>query len=67
MVSISDLMKMESILRQGQNVQLCGQYVQKLRTWLAAGQSSPEVHRRLEQLVARFGNARFAGTMQRPQ
>ena len=60
MVTIGDLTKIESILIQGNDPRACTDSVQKVRRWLAAGGAAPAVKRKLEQLVARFGNAKFA-------
>ena len=62
MVTIAELTKIEGVLAQASDRRMCGEHVQKIRRWLAAGQSSPDVKRRLELLLGRFGN-RFS----RPQ
>ena len=63
MVSMSQLSRIESILRQGDrggdSARICKQYVGQIRRWLAAGQSPADVRRKLELLVARFGNVRY--------
>lgn len=63
MVSVSELLKIEGILRRGEqtreNPRMCKEYIGRLRMWLAAGRSPTEVRRRLEQLISRFGNVRF--------
>ena len=66
MVSIGELTKMENALRQGQNARMCNDYVAKLRVWLASGKEPPDIKRKIELLVARFGNVRFAGPTSRP-
>ena len=66
MVSIGELTKIEAALRQGHNPRICNDYVSKLRHWLASGKEPPDVTRRMELLVARFGNVKFAGASRRP-
>jgi hypothetical protein len=66
MVSINELTKIESVLRRAENPRACNEYVGKMRMWLATGQAPIDVRRRLEQLVARFGGTRFAGSSRRP-
>ena len=61
MVSMPELLKIEGVLRRADNVRLCNEYIGKLRMWLATGQAPGDIRRRLEQLIARFGNIRFAG------
>ena len=56
MVTIAELTKMENVLVQANNPRTCGDHVKKLRRWLAAGQTSPDVKRKLELLLGRFGN-----------
>jgi len=65
MVSINELMRIEDALRRGGNAVICHEYVRKIRMWLATGQASPQVSRRLQELVARFGNVRFATSPRR--
>ena len=60
MVTIGDLARIESILVQANDLRACTDSVQKVRRLLAAGGAAPDVRRKLEQLVGRFGNARFA-------
>ena len=66
MVSISELTKIEMILAQAADARICADYVNKIRRWLAAGQATPDVKRRLEHLIGRFGNVRFARAAGRP-
>jgi hypothetical protein len=66
MVSINELTRIESVLRRAENPRACNEYVGKMRVWLASGQAPIDVRRRLEQLVARFGGTRFAGSGRRP-
>jgi hypothetical protein len=61
MVSIGELTKIEQALCRGSDARACNEHVRKIRMWLATGQASADVARKLEQLVGRFGNARFAG------
>jgi hypothetical protein len=63
MVSVSELLKIENILRQGEHGgdrgKVCKEYIGKIRRWLASGESPADVRRKLELLVARFGNVRY--------
>ncbi len=63
MVSMSELSKVEGILRRGGQTggdsRLCREYVGKIRLWLASGRTSTDVRRRLEMLISRFGNVRY--------
>jgi len=63
MVSVGELQKIEGILREGersgQNTRMCKDYVGRIRMWLAKGRNPVDVRRKLEQLISRFGNARF--------
>lgn len=67
MVSIDELVKIESILHRGGNPRVCNEYMGKIRRWLATGEGSDDVRGRLQQLVARFGAVRFATSPRRPQ
>jgi hypothetical protein len=66
MVSLNELMRIESVLRRAEHPRACNEFVGKMRMWLASGQAPIEVRRRLEQLIARFGSTRFAGSGRRP-
>ncbi|MBI2964378.1 MAG: hypothetical protein HYY35_11540 [Deltaproteobacteria bacterium] len=63
MVSISELSRMEGILRRGGQTggdsRLCREYLGKIRMWLAVGRVPADVRRRLEMLLSRFGNVRY--------
>jgi hypothetical protein len=63
MVTVSELSKIENILRQGEHSgdhgKSCKEYIGKVRRWLASGQSPADVRRKLELLVARYGNVRY--------
>ena len=63
MVSVSELSRIENILRQGEqggdNGRVCKDYVGKIRRWLASGESPADVRRKLELLIGRFGNIRY--------
>jgi hypothetical protein len=63
MVSMSQLSRIESVLRQGNrggdSGKICKQHVGQIRRWLASGQSPADVRRKLELLVARFGNVQY--------
>jgi hypothetical protein len=63
MVSVSQLSRIENVLRQGEqggdNGRTCKEYVGKIRRWLASGESPTDVRRKLELLIARFGNVRY--------
>jgi len=63
MVSVSELSRIENILRQGEHGgnsgKICREYVGKIRRWLASGQNPADVRHKLELLVARFGNVRY--------
>jgi hypothetical protein len=60
MVTIGELAKIEHILVRGSDPRACGDYVHKVRRWLAAGGVRTEVRHKLEQLAGQFGNAKFA-------
>ena len=66
MVSLSELTKIESVLRRAENPRVCNEYLGKLRMWLASGQAPINVGRRLEQMIARFGSTKFVGLSRRP-
>ena len=70
MVLMSELLRIEMILQIGQrtleNPVVCRSSVAKMRRWLAAGQHSAQVRTKLEQLLGRFGNARFAPNLASP-
>jgi hypothetical protein len=63
MVSMSEVQRIEQFLamaeRSHKNRRGSLQLVAKLRGWHAAGQHSPEIRRKLESLIGRFGNAEF--------
>jgi len=59
MVTMGELAKIENVLVQGTDARACGENVLKVRRWLAAGGATRDVRRKLEQLVGRFGNAKF--------
>ena len=60
MVTIGELAKIENVLVQANDPKVRIDSMQKVRRWLAAGDAAPDVKRKLEQLVGRFGNAKFA-------
>ena len=66
MVSLRELDKIEMVLRQGRDARACVAYIGKLRGWLAAGGCPADVRRKLEQMVSRFGNSRFASAPRQP-
>lgn len=69
MLAMSELLKIEGALQRGGNTGAdpsgCRESAAKLRRWLAAEQHPLPVRRKLEQLIGRFGNARFLPREQR--
>ncbi len=63
MVSVSELSRIEEMLRRGERdvgkARICKDYIGKIRRWLSSGESSADVRRKLEQLISRYGNARY--------
>ena len=61
--SVSELSRMENILRQGErgggNARVCKEHVAKIRRWLASGESAADVRRKLENLIGRYGSVRY--------
>jgi hypothetical protein len=63
MTSLNEVLKIGQQLERGErthdNRRACVALVARVRQLLSSGTESVEVRRKLEQLVGRFGNARF--------